>query len=156
MFHLNLVIEEFHPWLYLPTFGMYWREQGQRGWGCMSKFWRWSSGRRSCTDRFLIFGGCLRKQSWYEGADIKRKIFQHETWRVKDSKYICHINFNLPRTKAACIRSKVGTSMLPEMWLAASLILARPQVARSSSSGSLGDGAIIPRSSTRPEIKQSI
>ena len=44
--------------------------------------------------------------------------------------------------------------MLSVMWLAASLILARPQVARSSSSGSLGDGAIIPRSSTRPEIKK--
>ena len=69
-----------------------------------------------------------------------------------DTLYICQTNLSLPRTKAACIRSKVGTSMLSVIWLAASLILARPQVARPSSSGSLGDGAIIPRSSTRPEI----
>ena len=49
------------------------------------------------------------------------------------------------------MRSKVGTSMLSVIWFAASLILARPQVARSSSSGSLDEGDIIPRSKTRPD-----
>ena len=49
------------------------------------------------------------------------------------------------------MRSKVGTSMLSVIWFAASLILARPQAARSSSSGSLEEGDIIPRSRTRPD-----
>ena len=49
------------------------------------------------------------------------------------------------------MRSKVGTSMLSVIWFAASLILARPQVARSSSSGTLDEGDIIPRSKTRPD-----
>ena len=78
---------------------------------------------------------------------LSRRALSHE--KLRDQ--LIESKFNLPRTNAACIRSKVGMSMLSVIWFAASLILARPQAARSSSSGSLDEGDIIPRSKTRPD-----